>query len=408
MYIARRSFLAQTIGAAAAGLTSCRSVERTPVLPDYERRVFNLERHVRDPVQIESIALLQNGSRYFVRARSTDGAEGLARTKQVEDFIPILLRRVIPSYLGKDARQLESLIDDVYRANYKMAGQALWCPVAYVEQSLWDLLGKIAGKSVSELMGGRRRSEIPVYLSGSGRNTTAEEEVDIYVRGVEETGARAVKFKIGGRMSRNRDSYPGRTEALLELARKKLGDDIRIFVDANGSYNSTKAIAIGRRLEDLGVGFFEEPCPWEELGETKAVADALNLPIAAGEQDASLWRFQWMMTHRVMEIPQPDINYNGGFVRTARVARMASEQGMKITPHNTQTGPGAANMLHFAASTKNIGDYMEFPWRRSQQTADWFSPSFLIRKGQVRVPRAPGLGVEIATDYLRKAREIRL
>ena len=82
------------------------------------------------------------------------------------------------------------------------------CPVASVEQSLWDLLGS-RKKTAGELMGGMLRKEIPVYLSGSGRETTAEQEVDVYVRGVEETGAKAVKFKIGGRMSRNADAYPG-------------------------------------------------------------------------------------------------------------------------------------------------------------------------------------------------------
>ncbi len=144
-----------------------------------------------------------------MRTRSTDGAEGIIQTKDMEDFISILQRRVIPHFLGKDARDLETLVDDVYIANYKLSGQAFWCPVAYVEQSLFDLMGKTAKKPAAELMGGVLRKEIPVYLSGSGRDTTAEEEVDVYVKGVEYTGAKAVKFKIGGRMSDNHDAYPG-------------------------------------------------------------------------------------------------------------------------------------------------------------------------------------------------------
>ena len=79
-----------------------------------------------------------------MRTRSTDGVEGVIQTKDMEDFVPILQRRVIPHFIGKDARDLESLVDDVYIANYKLSGQAFWCPVAYVEQSLFDLLGKTA------------------------------------------------------------------------------------------------------------------------------------------------------------------------------------------------------------------------------------------------------------------------
>jgi L-alanine-DL-glutamate epimerase-like enolase superfamily enzyme len=405
----RRGFLAATGGAALLG--AARPAPGPPAgaqtrVPDYERPVFDLHRLLGAPVRIESIELLKNGPHYFVRSRSRDGAMGVAKTKQVRHFVAILLDLVMPHFVGEDARDIEALVGKAYTANYKMAGQALCCPIAYVEQSLFDLLGKTAGKPVAELMGGAKRTEIPVYLSGSGRRLSAEEEVEVYVRGVERTGARAVKFKIGGRMSRNRDAYPGRTETLLELARERLGDDVTLYADANGSYDSEKAIEVGRRLEGLGFEFFEEPCPFEELGETRRVTEALDMAVAAGEQDSSLWRFQWMMDNGVMDIVQPDINYNGGFVRTARVARMARERDMLITPHSTQTGAAAVNMLQFASATPNIGPYMEFPWREPHEPASWYTPSFPVRNGVVKVPTGPGLGVEIDPDFLRQAEPI--
>ena len=144
---------------------------------------------------------------------------------------------------------------------------------------------------------------------------------------------------------------PGRTDTLLKLARKRLGDKIILYADANGSYDAQKGIEVGKMLQDLNFQFFEEPCPWEEISETKKVADALDMKIAAGEQDASLWRFNWMLETGVMQIVQPDLNYNGGFVRAARVARIARKFGFPITPHNTQTGAAGAKILHFAAAT---------------------------------------------------------
>src|SRR5688572_16479373 len=277
----RRTFLA----------TATAGVIRASV-PDWEKPLFELHKHVTAPVKVKSIDVLQNGKNYFVRSTSTDGAVGIVVAKDpIQDYLPILTRRVIPFYTGKDARDLESLVDDVYQQNYKLAGQAFWLPVASVEQSLWDLLGRVSKKTVGELMGGALRKEIPVYLSGSGRELTAEQEVDIYVRGLQETGAKAVKFKIGGRMSRNADAYPGRTETMVKLARKLMGDKITLYADANGSYDAHKGIEVGKMLQDLNFQFFEEPCPWEEISETKKVADALEMKIAAGEQDASLWRF---------------------------------------------------------------------------------------------------------------------
>lgn len=393
----------------SAGLAAAPAFAASPrgeAIQEYEKPLFHLHKLVGNPVRVASIELLRNGKEYFVRSRSTDGVTGIVRTKQVEDFVPILLRRVIPMFIGKDARDLETLIDDVYTEHYKMAGQAFWCPVAYVEQSLWDLLGRTANKPVGELMGGVIRREIPVYLSGSGRETTAEQEVDVYVRGVEMTGAKACKFKIGGRMSRNADAYPGRTEAMMALARKRLGDSVTIYADANGSYDSRKAIEVGKMLQSLKVAFFEEPCPWEEIGETKKVADALEMLVAIGEQDASLWRFQWMMENHVMDVVQPDLNYNGGLIRAARVARMARRAKMNIVPHNTQTGASAVNIVQFGSAIANIGPHMEFPWRAPHKPESWYSPQFEVKNGVVKAPAGPGFGVEFDPGFIEKARKV--
>jgi L-alanine-DL-glutamate epimerase-like enolase superfamily enzyme len=402
----RRSFL--TASASAACLLGAAD-DPPPATPDYQKPVFDLHKFFPNPVKIASIDLLQSGRTYFVRTRSADGVEGLVQTKDMEDFIPILLRRVIPEFLNKDARDLESLVDQAYIAHYKMSGQAFWCPVAYVEQSLFDLLGKTARKPAAELMGGVLRKEIPVYLSGSGRDETAEDEVEVYVRGVEHTGAKAVKFKIGGRMSANRDAYPGRTDKLLDLAHKKLAGKVTLMADANGSYSAAKAIEIGKRLQEMKYLWFEEPCPWEELSETKKVADALEMKVAFGEQDSSLWLFQWMIENRVIDVVQPDLNYNGGFTRAARVARVARKaNNMWICPHNTQTGAASVNILTFAASTPNIGPYMEYVWRAPAKKEPWYTPNFEIKNGVIPLPTGPGLGLEFDPDFVKKAKIVTL
>jgi L-alanine-DL-glutamate epimerase-like enolase superfamily enzyme len=395
----RRTFLTASAGAALL----LDAADGQDAIPEYQKPVFNLRKFFPNPVKIASIELLQSGKTYFVRTRSTDGVEGVVQTKDMEDFIAILLRRVIPHFLGKDARDLEALVDDVYIANYKLSGQAFWCPVAYVEQSLFDLLGKTARKPAAELMGGVLRKEIPVYLSGSGRDTTAEEEVDVYVRGVEETGAKAVKFKIGGRMSGNRDTYPGRTDKIFELAQKKLAGKVTLMADANGSYSAAKAIEIGKRLQEMKYLWFEEPCPWEELSETKKVADALEMKVAFGEQDSSLWLFQWMIENKAIDVVQPDLNYNGGFTRAARVARMARKANMWICPHNTQTGAASVNILQFAAATPNIGPYMEYVHRSEAKKESWYAPNFTIKNGVIPVPTGPGMGLEFDPEFLKKA-----
>jgi L-alanine-DL-glutamate epimerase-like enolase superfamily enzyme len=390
------------------------SLSTAAVLPseilEYKKPVLNLHKFSPTPIKIESIDLLQAHNLYFLRTRSTDGAEGLIQTKDIVDYIPILAHRVRKHFLGKDARDLEHLIDEVYatNSNYKLAGQEFWCPVAYVEQSLLDLMGKSWKKPVGELLGGVLRKEIPVYLSGSGRDTTAEEEVEVYLREQSRTGAKAVKFKIGGRMSDNFDATPGRTNKLLELAQKNLASKVTLMADANGSYDAKNAIELGKRLQEMKYLWFEEPCPWEELSETKRVADALEMKIAFGEQDSSLWKFQYMIDNQVIDIVQPDLNYNGGFVRAAKVARMARKVNMWICPHDTQTGAATVNILQFAATTPNIGPFMEYVSRKEPKKQSWYSPNFDIKDGVLPVPTGPGMGLQFDPDFVKSATVVNL
>jgi len=403
----RRTFLAATGAAAAAGRASDYATSTGPgAVPDWEAPLFDLEKRSKTPVVVERLDLLKTGPKYFLRATSKDGVIGVALVKQADDYLSMLTRVAMPFFKGKDARQLETLIDEYYIKNYKLAGQALWAPAAYVEQAMFDMLGRTVNQSVGTLLGGVRRRQIPVYLSGSVRETTAEQEVEVYAKALAMSGARAVKFKIAGRMGRNADHYAGRTETMLKLARKTFGDRILIYVDANGGYNAAKAISMAPLLKELNVAFFEEPCPWEEISETKRVADSLDIPIAFGECDSSFWKFDHMIRTRALDIVQPDLNYNGGFIRTARVARMAARAGIPITPHNTQTGASACNLLQFASAIPNIGPYMELPFRGRYGDEPWASHSSRIINGMVQVPEGPGLGVTVDPAYLAKAQVI--
>jgi len=320
MRLNRRRFIKLSAGSGAlSALQGCHSIEqREPV--NSKVTIEELEKAAETPVLqlggldspliVESIELLQKGREYFVHVRSKDGAEGVALTNSRAAYLsPILKRLVIPYFIGKDARNLESHLFGVYRyqSNYKLQGIALWCPLAWVEFALLDMMGRVANKSIGELLGGVIQREVPFYVASGQRDSTPEEEVEYLLKLVEETGAPAVKFRVGGRMSKNADASPGRTETLIPLSRKVLGDDIAIHADSNSSYDPPKAIEVGKMLEDIGAVYFEEPCPFDHLEDTKKVTDSLTLPVAGGEQEFSQRRFRWMIYNRGVDMVQPDL-----------------------------------------------------------------------------------------------------
>jgi len=361
-----------------------------------------------DPVILTSIEPFRYEGHRLVRTTAANGAAGVAAVNDRLGYLwPILEQFVLPYFIGKDVRNLPSLVDGVYthRSAYKLAGIALWSPVAYVELSLLDMIGRLANRSVGELLGNIVRQQIPIYLSSGNRDTTPEEEVAWLAERLAQTRATAVKLKIGGRMSHNADAFPGRTARLIPLARKVFGDTSAIYVDANGSYDAEHAIEIAALLADHGVAFLEEPCPWQEYWETKKVTDARVLPVAGGEQDSALPVFAWMVRERVVDIVQPDMNYNGGLLRCLRVAQMAAEVGMSIMPHSPKAGAEAAAVLHFGSLAPNLGPHQE--WNaRAASAASWYTPTFEIRDGVVAVPDGPGLGIDYDPAIWARAERI--
>ena len=110
---------------------------------------------------IESVDLLRKGNQHHARMRSKDGVEGISLDNGRAAYVaPIFLQRVAPFFLGKDARQLENHLLELYRwrSNYKLQGLAFWSPVAWMEFAILDLLGRVAGRSIGDLLGGVRRN----------------------------------------------------------------------------------------------------------------------------------------------------------------------------------------------------------------------------------------------------------
>ena len=412
----RRQFFAGAIGAAAtplfAGKASYEAKPRTgPSMDDLAKVAAHpvLKRELfRTPVTIQSMELLRVDKDYFVRVRSADGAEGVAvcNPPRPEYLDRIFKSLVAPVFLKKDARALEDILWDVYRHddNYKLYGIALWSPLAWAEMAVLDMLGRISGKAIGQLLGDVRRNQISVYVASGRRDTTPQQEIEYLRSLVAQSQAKALKFRLGGRMSKNADAMPGRTDTLIPLVRKTFGDDFDLHGDSNSSYDPAHAIPVGRMLEEYGYVYYEEPCEFDALEDTKKVRDTLSIPVALGEQEYSEWRFRWTIANRVCDIVQPDLFYYGGLIRSMRVARMAETAKMPTTVH-ISGGFGFIYMLHFASVVPNVGKYQEYKLGMEKYGA-WFDPPITVKNGMMSVPAGPGVGIKDAAALLKDAKPV--
>lgn len=420
MNVDRRTFLASLAGAASQACAPSLGEPRSPsadasradaspadanyaALDDAARRPVLKTHLVPDPVIIESLDLLFFRGNYLCRVRSKSGAEGFSfANRQLSTLYPILTQRLRPFFLGKDARQLERLLEEAYvfKSNYKLQSVALWVPMATVEFAILDLLGRIANRPMGELIGSIHHREVKLYQANSERGISAEATMDQLLEQLEVSGAEAVKFKVGGRMSAP-EVPAGRSEKLIPLVRKTLGDPMVLAADSNGSYGVEQAIRIGKLMEEHGYAFYEEPVPFDWYEETKQVADALEVPIAGGEQEGSMRNFRWLLGNHAIQVLQADMFYFGGMIRSMRVARMAEALGVVHTPHVSNIG--YVYMLQFVSAIPNAGPYHEFktPFDRNMEF-ECKTSSLLPENGAVKVPTGPGLGIDFDPKFIAK------
>ncbi len=359
------------------------------------------------PIIIQSCDLLEYNGNYMIRIRSKDGAEGycVGHNIRMPHLYPIQLELVNPYFVGKDARDLDQLLEGVfmYKDNYKYQGYAIWIPIATVEIAILDMLGRIANKSISELIGEIRNTEIAIYQANDNRGKSAEETIKNIKMLQATTQAKAVKFKIGGR--RNNPEFPvGRTEKLIPLMREAFGDETTIYADCNGSYDAKEAIRIGKMLELGKIDLFEQPIPTDWYEDWKATADALTIPIASGGGEVSIRNFRWLIANEAVQMVQQDLFYFGGMVRCMKVARMAAVKGYPCTPHISGTGLGYIYMMQFVAALPNAGPFHEFKGVSTEVPFECKTSSLIPQLGVLHLPKGIGSGVEIDPDFISKHR----
>ena len=344
----------------------------------------------------------------FVRVTADSGDQGWGQvsTYNADITCQIFHRQIAPHALGAEAWDFADLLARIFEREHKFPGSYLRRAMSGLDTALWDLKGKVEGKPVVALIGGKP-GLLRAYASSMKRDITPEAEAERFLRLRDDKGFDAFKFRVGAECGRDVDEWPGRTEAIVPLVSKALGDRIDKMVDANSGFSPKRAITVGRLLEAEGISHYEEPCPYWEFEQTKEVADALSIDVTGGEQDCEIGNFRQMIAMRVVDIVQPDVMYLGGLTRALEVAALAAEAGMVVTPHSANLSLVTIVTMHFLGAIHNAGKYLEFsiegadyyPWQEGLFLGD----PYRIEDGHAKIPEGPGWGVEINPVWLAKA-----
>ena len=346
----------------------------------------------------------QNENRFdLIRVITDDGVEGWsagpAMGRERDGFGKLLG----PYLIGEDPTDIPLMQQRLREASY--IGWRNW----WIEPAFWDIKGKLAGKPVCELLGGKPRA-VRVYAS-TGEVKAPQARIEECLARYEE-GFSAVKLRV-------HDFDEAVDIRQVQETARAVGDKLKIGVDANQAWRVTIIgdaplwdLARAKRFADacaeVGVAWIEEPLPMDDYAAQAELTAYSKVPIAGGEiHTGGLAELRHMIERRCYDIFQPDAMFTGGIAQTIEVARLCRQHGLLYTPHTWTNGFGFAANLHLMAASGFADEKeLEYPynppsWTEAGRDGLLVEPFQHVR-GEVQVPDKPGLGIEVDRRALRR------
>lgn len=363
------------------------SVEAIPL----EAPIDKLVGRARQAVPIKARRCL------LVKITTDDGLVGYGEglTPVAPQAAAAVVRHVLtPCLMGRDPLHTERIWEELYATNssrgYTRGYQMI--AISAVDIALWDLKGKILGQPVYRLLGGGFLDRIPVYATG----LMFEQEVEdvLYLaHQYYEQGFRAMKLKIGQDERQDVET--------VRALRKNFGPELKIMVDANGAYDATAAITIGKQLEELDVFWFEEPVAPEDVDGMARVRENINMYLAAGECEYTKFGFRDLLLKKAIDVCQPDVARAGGITECRRISALTQAFNVHYAPHAWGGAVCIAATEHLVMSLPNFLicelDRVPNPLRD-----ELLAEPLIFKDGFLHVPDRPGLGVVLDEEMIRK------
>ena len=309
--------------------------------------------------------------RVFVKIDTNHGISGWGEVKGVVPSVAASLTMAMFELLdGQNPTRIEHLWQVLYRAERNQRGGAFMVHcIAGIDMALWDITGKLWGVPVHRLLGGPTRDRIPVYPS-----------------------ATAVKL---GSSPKPHSGNPADIAKLVEQVRdtrKRLGNSGTIMFDAHSAIPPATLIQFANAIEPYDILFLEEPAVPGNIDVFRRIRRSINIPMAAGERDRTIWGVLPYLTEGVLDILQPDCGYTGGISQMTKIATLAEVWSVPLAPLCTQSYIGMTASFHVAAAVPHLLIHESYD---DELFGRFIHPQWEKKDGYVSIPDGAGLGVEI-------------
>ena len=336
----------------------------------------------------------------FIKIHTDDGIDGIdeATLEYKEKALLGAVEHIKEYLIGKNPFDIEKHWHNIYRDAYWRGGAVLMSALSAVETALWDILGKSLNVPVYQLMGGKVRDKVRIYVNGwfAGAKTPKEfgEKAKIAVQ----KGVTAMKWDPFGKsyLDISNKDLNNALQCIAEV-RSAVGDEIDLLIEGHGRFNIPTAVKISKELEPFNPMFFEEPVPPDNLDALKAVKDKSPVAVSAGERLYTRWDYKKMFDLMTADYIQPDISHAGGIMELKKIAAEAECRYNPFAPHNPSGPVANAATLQLAASCQNFC-ILEIMYSDVAYRKDITNEELEYSDGYIKIPDNPGLEIEINED----------
>lgn len=326
-----------------------------------------------------------------------------------------MFRQLNEFLVGDDPSEIERIWHRIFRQYTYMGSRgAVSHAISGIDIALWDIRGKVLGKPVYDLLGGPVREDIRLYTHPDQTKFTSKEGIVAEVKALVESGHTALKFDpfphlegpavrkrgyLDGEMSRKGERIAAEMTALI---RETVGPDVEILIDAHGRFNVPTAIRLCRTLEDAGdIDWFEEPVPVESYHALRQVREKVSTAIAVGERLHTRWEFVPIFENELADYIMPDVTWTGGISEFKKISTMAEAYYLPMSPHDAA---GPINVVAGAHVMMTVPNFYRLETAHYDLTSynKFITAPLDTRGDRLTLPAAPGLGIEMNMDFLRR------
>ncbi|MBO9608230.1 MAG: mandelate racemase/muconate lactonizing enzyme family protein [Paenibacillaceae bacterium] len=346
----------------------------------------------------------------IVRVETDEGAIGHGESLVglfCGEVAEALTRYYEPLLIGRNAAAIAEIRQTMFDSSvwWGRSGAAV-SVMGAIENALWDIAGKAAGKPVYRLLRENAPASLPIYASMGP--APQPEEVGGVIARLQRAGFKAVKIGLSFREPDGALVTPAgnellrRMEAVLAGIRREAGDSFRILVDGHmggipNPIGREEALSIAKLLERYNVRFFEEPLSYLDPEGYAWLRERTSVAIAGGESLATAREFASFLSIGALGIVQPDVNYVGGIGRFAEAAQLAADKGLPVVPHSWCGGPGMIANVHMAFAFANV-EMLEMGEELTDLQQATLPERPRLHEGTVLPPTLPGLGIHFEPE----------